>query len=195
MILLDTDVVFDVALGRDPHVEAPAALLDQIERGSRSAFVAWHTLPNLDYLVRPALGDVDTRTFLLERTRFVTVAPTDSEAFRFATSLEMSDLEDAMQVAAARSCGVGTIVTRNVRDFRRAPIEVRTPDEVLEGLQALGPRPPSSRLGAPPPSYRPATPGSRDRPPRTASQSSTKCGSGLAAGFKPVPDQVRVQDA
>lgn len=133
MILLDTDVILDVALGREPHVEASAALLDQIERGGRGAFVAWHTLANLYYIIRPARGDADTRTFLLELTRFVTVAPTDSDAFRFATSLEMSDLEDAMQVAAARACGVGTIVTRNIRDFRRAPIEVRTPAELLNG--------------------------------------------------------------
>ena len=134
MILLDTDVILDVALGRAPHVEASAALLDQIERGGRGAFVAWHTLANLYYMIRPVRGDADTRTFLLELTRFVTVAPTDSDAFRFAASLEMSDLEDAMQVAAARSCGVSTIVTRNVRDFRRAPIDVRTPAEVLEGV-------------------------------------------------------------
>ena len=131
MILLDTDVILDVALGREPHVDASARLLDQIARGGRGAFVAWHTLANLYYLSRPARGDVGTRTFLLELTRFVTVAPTDSDAFRYAASLEMSDLEDAMQVAAARACGVMTIATRNVRDFRRAPIEVRTPAELL----------------------------------------------------------------
>ena len=131
MILLDTDVILDVALGREPHVDASARLHDQIERGGRGAFVAWHTLANLYYLIRPARGDVETRTFLLELTRFVTVAPTDSDAFRYAASLEVSNLEDAMQVAAARACGVMTIATRNVRDFRRAPIEVRTPAELL----------------------------------------------------------------
>ena len=131
MILLDTDVLLDVALDREPHVESSSALLDQVERGGRGAFVAWHTLSNLYYLIRPAHGDVETRAFLRELTRFVTVAPTSSEDFRYAASLDMPDLEDAMQVAAARACGATVIATRNVRDFRKTPVPGRTPAELL----------------------------------------------------------------
>lgn len=131
MILLDTDVILDVALGRDPHAEASSALLDQIERGGRGAFVAWHTLSNIHYMIRPGRGDTNARTFLLELTRFVTVAPTDRESFRYAATLDMADLEDAMQVAAARACGVSVIATRNLRDFARAPIQARTPADIL----------------------------------------------------------------
>jgi len=131
MILLDTDVILDVALGRAPHVEASAALLDQIERGGRGAFVAWHTLANLYYMIRPVRGDVETRAFLLDLVRFVTVAPTDSESFRYAATLDMADLEDAMQVAAARACGASVIATRNLGDFRRAPMPAHAPAELL----------------------------------------------------------------
>lgn len=133
MILVDTDVLLDIALDRAPWVEASAALIDQVERGGRGAFVAWHTLANVYTLVRPARGDADTRAFLAELTRFVTVAPTDSESFRYAAGLQMRDLEDAMQVAAAHACGATVIATRNVRDFRNAPIPARTPAELLDG--------------------------------------------------------------
>lgn len=134
MILLDADVILDVALDRAPHATASAALLDRLERGPEGGFVAWHSLSNLYYLLRPVRGTGDARDFLEELVRFARVAPVDSEAFRFAVSLPIPDLEDAMQVAAARACGARWIATRNVRDFVRSPVPALTPAEVLAEL-------------------------------------------------------------
>lgn len=112
-----------------------AALVHHLETSNRRAFVAWHTLANFYYLVRPTRGDDDVRRFLDDLTRFVLVAPTDTEMFRFALGLPMKDFEDAMQVGAARACGAEMIATRNVSDFERSPIPARTPAEVLEILR------------------------------------------------------------
>ncbi len=49
-MLLDTDVLIDVALDRRPHSDAAAKLLDRIERDPRNAFIAWHTASNFYYL-------------------------------------------------------------------------------------------------------------------------------------------------
>ena len=134
MILLDTDVLIDVALDRDPHVEAAAELLTLLERRPRMAFVAWHTLSNFYYLVSPARGRDDARAFLVDLTRFVSVAPTDTEDFHFAAGLALGDFEDALQVAAARACGASYIATRNVKDFGASPIPAKTPSELLKEL-------------------------------------------------------------
>lgn len=42
MILLDTDVLIDVALDRRPHSGPASELFDRVEHGARRAFVAWH---------------------------------------------------------------------------------------------------------------------------------------------------------
>lgn len=135
MILLDTDVILDVALDRAPWAEASSELIEQLEIAPRGAFVAWHTLSNLFYLLRPVRGGPDTRSFLAALTRFAKVVPTDSEDFRFATTLPMPDLEDAMQVAAARACGARWIATRNVPDFDRSPVPARAPADLLTELR------------------------------------------------------------
>jgi predicted nucleic acid-binding protein len=134
MILLDSDVLLDVAFRREPHVAASRELLRLLERRGRMAFVAWHTLANFFYVARPARGREDTVAFLRELTAFTVVAPGDTETFRFAASLEMPDLEDAMQVAAAWSCGARFIATRNTKDFRKSPIPARTPAQLLKEL-------------------------------------------------------------
>jgi hypothetical protein len=75
LILLDTDVLLDVALDRNPHADASGALLDLLERRPRMAFVAWHTLSNFYYLVRPTKGTDVAQAFLSDLTTFATVAP------------------------------------------------------------------------------------------------------------------------
>jgi predicted nucleic acid-binding protein len=134
VILLDTDVLLDVALDREPHAEASSALLDLLERRPRMAFVAWHTLSNLYYQIRPEGGDAGARAFLADLTRFATVAQAGTDALRYAVALPVADLEDAMQVAAARECGAQYIATRNVRDFVNSPIPAQTPAALLEKL-------------------------------------------------------------
>ena len=133
-MLLDTDVLIDVALDRRPHSGPSSEFLERVEHGPRRAFVAWHTLSNFYYIVTSERGDTDARDFIAELTRFVAVAPADTAALRYAVSLPMADFEGAMQVAAARACGAQHIVTRNVRDFARSPIPALTPREALARL-------------------------------------------------------------
>ena len=134
MMLLDTDVLIDVALDRRPHSDLASELLDRIEHGAEATYIAWHSVSNLYYIVAPALGVASTRDFIVELTRFVSVAMTDTEGIRYAAELPMADFEDAMQVAAARACGARHIVTRNVRDYERSPIRAVDPQEALREL-------------------------------------------------------------
>ncbi|MFG0251320.1 MAG: PIN domain-containing protein, partial [Phycisphaerales bacterium JB038] len=80
-------------------------------------------------------GRDDARAFHRALTEFVTVAPTDTEGFRFAAALPLKDLEDAMQIAAAQACGARFIATRKVADFRHSPISARSPADLLEEVR------------------------------------------------------------
>lgn len=134
MILLDTDVLVDVALDREDHADSAARLLDRVENGEVRAAVAWHSMSNLYYLVAPAHGGVLTRDFIVQLVSFVDVAKTGTEEMRYAAGLPLADFEDAMQVAAARACGARWIVTRNLRDYTRSPIPAISPSQALTEL-------------------------------------------------------------
>ena len=132
MILVDTDVLIDVALDRHPYSDPAVELLDRIERGAETATIAWHSISTLYYIVNPTGGDISTRAFIIQLTQFVEVAQTDTESVRYAAQLPMADFEDAMQVAAARACNAHLIITRNTRDYQQSPIPAITPQELLE---------------------------------------------------------------
>ena len=133
-MLLDTDVLIDIALDRRPFSDPASALLDRIERSRKSAFIAWHSVSNLYYIVAPAHGGVTTLDFIVDLTCIVEVATTGTEAVRYAAELPMADFEDAMQVASARACGAGHIVTRNLKDYKRSPIRAISPQDALREL-------------------------------------------------------------
>ncbi len=136
IVLLDTDVLVDLALDRAaPHADPAGRLLDILEQRPGSAFVAWHTISNFYYLVAPTRGHEDTRTFLLDLARFTEVARTTTESLRYAARLEMKDFEDAMQVAAAVTCRAEVIATRNVRDYANSPVRASTAKSLLKELR------------------------------------------------------------
>lgn len=136
IILIDTDVLIDVALARRPYAESAAELLDAASRRAVSGFVAWHSISNFHYLVQPARTSLSTRAFILDLLGFVQVAATSTEGARYAARLPMRDFEDALQAAAAMACGADAIATRNVRDYVRGPVRAVTPAVLLRELAA-----------------------------------------------------------
>ena len=133
-MLLDTDILVDIALNREPFSGPTSELLDLLGRSEQRAYVAWHTISNLYYVLYRAEGDTMARQFILGILRIVSVAQTTTEDILYAAALPMRDFEDAMQVAAARACGARYIITRNARDYARPPIPAISPQEALDQL-------------------------------------------------------------
>jgi PIN domain len=127
-VLLDSDILLDVALAREPHVKASAEVLRWAESGGDSA-VAWHSLTNCAYLLK-ASG----RDFLGSLLEIVTVAAVGDADARRAIGLPMHDIEDAFQSASALAWGADFIITRNLTDYRNSPVPALTPTAFLEKM-------------------------------------------------------------
>jgi hypothetical protein len=131
--LIDCDVLLDVGLDRMPWADASSAALKLALHSGFNGFVAWHSLSNLDYLLKRD-GDRDPRPFISELLSFLQVAPVGHADMQYALELEIADLEDAMQAAAAVACRASRIVTRNTRHFANSPVRAVTPAEFLQEL-------------------------------------------------------------
>lgn len=134
ILLVDTDILIDIALDRRPHAAPAGDLVDALERRQATGFIAWHSVANFHDLVVSHTGVSATKAFLLDLLRFVQVAPTSTESVRYAAGLPMRDFEDALQAAAAIACGANRIATRNVRDYARSPVKATTPAMLLKEL-------------------------------------------------------------
>jgi predicted nucleic acid-binding protein len=130
-ILIDSDVLLDVALARPPHVEDSAKVLRWAE-SSGDAAVAWHSLANCAYLLKGS-----GRTFLGKLLQIVEVATVGDTDARRAMNLPIRDLEDAFQVAAAIAWGADCIVTRNLADYKTSPVRAVSPTMFLRQLKSV----------------------------------------------------------
>ena len=126
-VLLDTDILLDVALARSPHLENSAAVLHWVRAGGIAA-VAWHSLTNCSYILK---GGREFLVRLLEHVEVANVATADAKR---ALALPMADVEDAFQAAAALAWNADFIVTRNLSDYRRSPVPAISPAEFLKKI-------------------------------------------------------------
>jgi predicted nucleic acid-binding protein len=128
-VLLDTDVLLDVALLRTGFFETSARVLEWAEAEPGQAAVAWHSLSNLSYLVRP-----DARPFLRELLQFVEVAPVTTDSARLAVEMSLGDFEDALQVSSALAFGASFLITRNLVHYKRSAVPAVSPAQFLEHI-------------------------------------------------------------
>jgi predicted nucleic acid-binding protein len=134
-ILVDTDVLVDVAMDRGPHAGPSGLLLNALEEGKAQGMVAWHSLSNFHYLASPRIGRGESRRFLTELLAFVRVVPAGHREALAALQSPMADFEDALQWAAAQAGDADAIATRNVRDYRHSPIPAHEPSSLVKAIR------------------------------------------------------------
>lgn len=135
-VLFDTNVVLDVLMAREPHVEAAAALFSLIDKGHIQGALCATTLTTLHYLAAKALGTRKARSQIQRLLELFEVADVTQDVLRSALTLKFPDFEDAVLHEAARLSGVDAIVTRNGKDFGNATLPVLAPQELLTAIYA-----------------------------------------------------------
>ncbi len=130
-VLLDTDILLDIALDRAPFYKESSAVFDWCQTTPASALVAWHTISNIYYLLTGARSDSQARNFITDMLRFTQVISGGTAEVRQALALPMRDFEDALQVAASVSGHAQFIVTRNLSDYRGSPVPAIRPSDFL----------------------------------------------------------------
>ena len=133
-ILVDTNVVLDVLLARQPFVRHSAEVFSWIERARVEGLLCATTVTTIDDLLSQAMPRPATRPILRKLLDLFEIAPVNRAVLEGAFQSKIADFEDAVLEQAARLAGAEMIVTRNQPDFRRACLKVLEPDEFLAGF-------------------------------------------------------------
>ena len=135
-VLLDTDVVLDVILAREPFAKDAVKLLDLAETGSFEAYISAITPLNIFYIARKAKAVRDPREAIHLLVHKVGICPVDESVLCTAFAVRFLDYEDAVQYVGAVAEGLHAIVTRNEHDFKNSVLPVYTPDGFLQYLKS-----------------------------------------------------------
>jgi predicted nucleic acid-binding protein len=128
-LLLDINILLDVAFKR-PGEAATTQVIARCGQ-EHEAWLAWHTIATLAYLIERQQTALDAREFLRGLLGWADVAVTARSDAQQALDWAMPDFEDALQATAAVACGAQVLLTRNVRDFKGSPVPAMTPEQFI----------------------------------------------------------------
>ena len=133
-ILVDTNVILDVLLAREPHLRDSAAVMSRVESGDVAGWLCATTITTIFYLVAKA-GSTNTAMAQVRKLlALFEIAPVNRPVLETAITLGFADFEDAVLHEAARQVDAKAIVSRNTSHFKNAELPVYTPAELLEIL-------------------------------------------------------------
>jgi predicted nucleic acid-binding protein len=135
-VLIDTNVVLDVLLEREPHVSPSTAVWAAVETGRAQGFLAAHAMTTIHYLIRKELGLVKARRIISVILRIFSIAGVDGAVIQGALQLSLTDFEDAVTVSAASVAGCDFIITRDAKGFRGSPVRILTPEQAVALLSS-----------------------------------------------------------
>ncbi|WP_354635678.1 PIN domain-containing protein [Planktothricoides raciborskii] len=130
-VLLDTNVIVDVAVERQPYFAASQQVLLKVEQKEIEGYVSPSILSDIYYIVRKARGKDWTIDFLNWLVNVCQIATVNDEAIRVALSANFADFEDAIQYGTAVVNQLEVIVTRNPQDFPVETPRIMTPSELI----------------------------------------------------------------
>jgi predicted nucleic acid-binding protein len=120
---------------REAFYDFSARLLALAETGRIQGWLAAHSVTTLFYLIAKDRSSDQARVTLTSLLQFLKVAPVDQSTIEQALNLPYRDFEDAVQMMSALQIRADYLLSRNVKDYQPAPLEVIQPVELLAILQ------------------------------------------------------------
>ena len=132
-ILIDTNVVLDVLLKREPFFKHSQLVLLLSEEEYINGYISASAVTDIFYVTNKYLKNKDaTLAFLRNLTNTVAIAAVDSDIILDALDARWNDFEDCVQYSVSESIDADYIVTRNPNDFVNSDIPAISPEKLLD---------------------------------------------------------------
>ncbi len=130
-VFVDTDVCIDLLSGRQPFNKMAEILFSLADNKKVKIYVSAISFSNIDYVLRSQYPATHSRQLMGKFKTLVIVLPVDSNTIDLSIASDFNDFEDAIQYSCAIEHNLTTIVTRNVKDYKKASISVLTPETFI----------------------------------------------------------------
>ena len=131
-ILVDTNVLLDYLLTREPFYENAKKVILDCADGKVKGCIAAHSIPNMFFILRKDYSSKERREGLTNLCSIFDVEGIDKAKLLSGLENEIfSDFEDCLQVECAKAYGAEYIVTTNVSEYAVSEIKAIEPKDYL----------------------------------------------------------------
>lgn len=137
-VFVDTDVILDLLMRREPFQKAAVELFRQIELKSIKGYTSPLVIANLHYLLSKIYNKKKSIELLTELLKIIVITKIDGETIKLVfEEKKIKDLEDLIQYYSALERDIDFIVTRNIKDFPKTDeIIIIKSDELLKIVES-----------------------------------------------------------
>ena len=129
VILVDTNIVLDVLLKREPYRTNSEIILSKCADRQIIGYSAAHTIPNIFYILRKSYTRQERRKLIKNLCSIFRVSDLNLDKILSAIDNEdFTDFEDCLQEECAVNIMADYIVTRNPKDFEKSRVKVIDPE-------------------------------------------------------------------
>jgi predicted nucleic acid-binding protein len=135
--MLDTNVLLDVLLDRQPFANDAFIIFEAVEHGQITGLICATSVTNIFYLSARATGARKTLSSIKTLLSLFEIAPVTRAVFDTAIISGFEDFEDAVLYACANLSNADCIITRNIKDFKKSRLPVYMPNDFIKILPQL----------------------------------------------------------
>ncbi|WP_457602611.1 type II toxin-antitoxin system VapC family toxin [Nitratifractor sp.] len=135
-VLLDTNIILDFLLEREPFASDARQIVAAIERGEiEEGYLCPTSVTTLHYLIAKAASVKTADEMIAKLLRLFRISQMDKTILLEAAERNGSDYEDSVIYTSALHTAVDAIVTRDAKGFKRSKVSTFTPSEFLVKLK------------------------------------------------------------
>jgi len=134
-VLIDTNIVLDFLLQREPFFQDAEILFQTIDAGQVTGYITATTLTDIFYISRKHTRSIEQARQAVSATlNAMAICPIDRAVLESAFNSGLDDFEDAVQIFSAVAQELDAILTRDAKGFLTSPIPVLSVQELLRQL-------------------------------------------------------------
>jgi predicted nucleic acid-binding protein len=137
-ILLDTNVVLDFLLKREPFANDAKAIIDEIEDGLVEGYLCPTSITTIHYLTSKIKGKEQADEIIFKLLKIFEVSIVNKIVMIESSLNNGCDFEDSVIYTSALFTEIDFIVTRDKKGFQNSKVKVITPSIMLSKLIARG---------------------------------------------------------
>ena len=130
-VFLDSDILLDVIFEREPHFKDSQHMLALTENNQINGYTSSLIIANCFYIIQNNFSIQKAKNAIQKLQVLLTILPFTNKEIDESLNSNIKDFEDGIQYFIATNNKIKIIITRNIKDYKKADCEVLTPSDYL----------------------------------------------------------------
>lgn len=135
-LYLDSDVLLDLLLDREPFSEAITELIEEAVNSDIKLYTSPISITNIHYIISRLENRNKADLQIQKVLKIVCLENVGQSVIDSASQSQFKDFEDSVQNYCAVEGGHQIIITRNTKDYKESELSILTPKEYLAKTQS-----------------------------------------------------------